>query len=129
MDSGYSGSEKRRFERVNVGFFVVCIVKKPFDVIAQVGNREINAVMRDLTQAGMCILSSYDIPASTLLSIKFILIDTRAFKEGRVRSIQLSGEVRHSTLIQKNDHYLGIQFAHIDEEDKLALADFCRKNN
>ena len=126
MGSAYAGSEKRKFERVTAGFFVICSVKKPFEVLVRVGNREINAVMRDLTEAGMCILSNYDISASTIILIKFILINPYAFKEERVMSIQLSGEVRHSTLVQKNDYYLGILFKQVDEEYKRAIANFCQ---
>jgi c-di-GMP-binding flagellar brake protein YcgR len=126
MDSVYNGSDRRRHKRVKVNFIVIYGVRKPLKIIMFVGYSEFNALMLDLSEAGMAITTNYDIPISAILLIKFTLINTYADKDNRVRSMEITGEVRNNTLLEKNEHRLGICFTQITEEDKSAITNFVK---
>ncbi len=126
MDSAYQGSEKRKFARTKVKFIVYYEVDKPIKVSMWVGDEEINALMLDLSEAGMAIVTNYDIPAETVLLIKFTLINLYADQEKKVKLINMTGEVCNSTLVENDEHRLGISFTEISEEDKSAIADFVK---
>ena len=82
--------------------------------------------MSDLSESGMAILTNFDIPISTVLQIKFTLINTNARDEKRIRSIEMSGEVRNNTITDKKIHRLGIKFQHINDADKEAISAFVK---
>ena len=126
MDSAYQGSEKRKFARTEVKFIVYYEIDKPIKISMWIGNKEIGALMLDLSEAGMAIVTNYDIPAATALLIKFTLINLYADQEKKVKLINMTGEVRNSTLIENDERRLGISFTKISEEDKSAIADFVK---
>ena len=126
MDNAYQGPERRQFLRVEVEFFVTYKVDRPVEVHAWISNKEINALMLDLSEAGMAIVTNCDIPTATVLSLKFTLIDLHADQEKQVKLINMTGEVCNSTLVENDEHRLGISFTEISEEDKSAIADFVK---
>ena len=126
MDNAYQGPERRQFLRVEVEFFVTYKVDRPVEVHAWISNKEINALMLDLSEAGMAIVTNFDIPMTTVLSLKFTLIDLQADQEKQVKLINMTGEVRNSALVENDEHRLGISFTEISEEDKSAIADFVK---
>ena len=126
MDNAYQGPERRQFLRVEVEFFVTYKVDRPVEVHAWISNKEINALMLDLSEAGMAIVTNFDIPMTTVLSLKFTLIDLHADQEKQVKLINMTGEVCNSTLVENDEHRLGISFTEISEEDKSAIADFVK---
>ena len=126
MDSAYQGPERRKFLRVEVEFFVTYKVDRPVEIHAWIGNKEINALMLDLSEAGMAIVTNYDIAVSTVLSLKFTLINLYADQEKQVKLINMTGEIRNSTLTENEEYRLGVSFTEISEEDKSAITDFVK---
>lgn len=126
MDNAYDGPDRRRHKRVKVNFIVIYHVRKPLKILMFIGYREFSALMLDLSEGGMAITTNYDIPVSTILLIKFTLINTFADKDDRVRSMEITGEVRNNALLEKNEHRLGICFTQITEEDKSAIVNFVK---
>ena len=118
--------DKRKARRVGVKFIASYKVDKPVEMHMWVGDKEINALILDLSETGISILSDCDIPKATHLIIKFTLINLRASKDKRVRAIEIAGEVKHNILERKNEHRLGICFTTISKEDKQAITDFVR---
>jgi len=123
MEKSYSGRERRRHKRVKVSFIVVYRGRKPLDLFMIVGNQEMGAIMLDLSEGGMAIITEYDVPVSTVLSIKFTLINHEAADEDKIRAMSMTGEVRHNIPV-KREHRLGISFTDISEEDRRAIASF-----
>ena len=74
----------------------------------------------------MAFLTNYDIPASTILLIKFTLINLYADKRERIRSMEITGEVRNNALAEGNEHRLGVSFTQITKEDKSAIDNFVK---
>ncbi|MBU1125304.1 MAG: PilZ domain-containing protein [Candidatus Omnitrophica bacterium] len=122
----YEGQERRKFKRLRVDFVVNFNVHKPIEVVMKIGNKEIDAVMTDLSEGGMALIADYDIPTSTILSMRFTLFNPLALEDDRVRKLEVIGEVRYNALLQKEEHRLGILFTHIHESDRKAIASFVR---
>ncbi|MGD9014999.1 MAG: PilZ domain-containing protein [Candidatus Omnitrophota bacterium] len=123
MSAEYNGPERRKSARIGVKFVVTYQVDRPIDVRMWVGNKQINALMLDLSEQGMAILTKYEIPVSSSLAIKFTLINLGAEKDRQMHSMEIIGEVRYSYR-EKNEHHLGITFTRISQEDKTAIVSF-----
>ena len=111
---------------VRAEFIVIYKVNSPVEVYVWIGKKEINAMMLDLSEHGMAILTKYDLPVSSILFTKFTLINLYADRDERVRSMQITGEVRHNILSENKEHRLGISFTQITKEDKYAIANFVK---
>ncbi|MBN2120554.1 MAG: PilZ domain-containing protein [Candidatus Omnitrophica bacterium] len=122
----YKGPERRESERLEVHFILVYEVHKPLEVRMFIGKREVDALMLDLSEGGMAILTNYDIPIETFLSIKFTLINPNEIDDKRVTLIEIMGQVRYNVLSDKDEYRLGICFTNIDEQSKKAIAGFIR---
>ena len=122
----YKDTDKRRSKRLKVEFIVTYKIDKPVEVHMWISDKEVNALMLDLSESGMAIVTNYDIPASATLLIRFTLINLYANKDERVTSIKILGEVRYNILTEENEHRLGISFTRITQEDKSAIANFIK---
>ena len=118
---------RRKFKRLEASFILIYQINQPLSLRMTIGwDTEVVAVMLDLSEEGMAISTNYDIPIGTIMSIKFTLINLIAIEEERVESMKMRGVVKSNILLGEGEHRLGIQFSHIDEKDKLAIANFVR---
>lgn len=102
-------------------------VNQPLSLRATIGwDDEVVAVMLNLSQEGMAISTNYDIPAGTIILIKFTLINLAATDEERIESMRMTGLVKSNVLLGKDEHRLGIEFTNINEKDKIAIANFVK---
>ena len=124
MLDDYKGRERRKFKRVRVNFTAIFRIDKPIYVRMMAGNHEVDGVLLDLSEGGLCILTTFDIPASTILLIKFVLIDAHSFADNRIAKMDVVGEVRYNILFGKQEHRLGIYFTQISDKDRKTIADF-----
>ena len=127
MDNKYAGQEKRRSPRLLVRLAVLYRVDKPLFVRMQVGEREVLATTLDLSEGGMAISTNYDIPLQTVLLIKFTLY--RIDIDGKVRShgpMEIIGEVRSNSLLEKKSYRLGICFSKMSDKDKEEISNFVK---
>jgi len=122
----YGGPDRRRSQRMRVDFIVVYRIRRPIRLFMVIKNKEVSALMADLSEGGMAILTSYDIPISTTLLIKFTLINPPATEYERLRMMEIAGEVRYNTYLGNNEHRLGICFTHISKEDRAAIVNFIK---
>ena len=127
MDKAHKGSERRKHRRLKVSFIIIYQINKPAHVLMLIGGREIDALMLDLSEVGMAILTNYSVPIKTSLLIKFTFINVDAVLEDeRVRSMEITGEVRNSSPEGRDEYRLGISFIKIAEKDKAAIANFVK---
>lgn len=129
MVNQYPDQERRKNKRLNVNFIVIFQVNRPAHVLMLIGGREIDALMLDISETGVALVSNYNIPISTSLAIKFTFINVDAVTEDeRVRSMEITGEVRNNTPEDRKEYRLGIVFTHIDPGDKEAIDRFVQMN-
>ena len=124
MKNFNAGMDKRKSKRVSARFTIIYDVYKPLSASMRIGGKEVDALMLDLSSSGMAICTNYDIPVSTVLRMKFTLINRKAELESQVQTIELMGEVRYNVLWGNNEHRLGIMFTQIKEEDKKSIEDY-----
>jgi len=123
--SGQGGSEKRKDPRVKAGFIVTCQLDKPSHVQMWSGaGTGTDALMGDLSEKGMAVVAKYDVPVGTMVSVGFTLIDFHARDDDRMRTMEITGVVRHRAVTDKKEYRLGIVFTGISSADKAALSDF-----
>jgi len=128
MAEPLSNRERRKHERLKVEFTLNYRVDSPLEVRMSIGwDSEVDALMVDLSEGGMAILTSCDIPVSSVLSINFTLINLTAIEdEERIKTLSITGEVRSNFTVDKTDRRLGIKFTQISQKDKEAIAEFVR---
>ncbi|MBM3244508.1 MAG: PilZ domain-containing protein [Candidatus Omnitrophica bacterium] len=85
--------------------------------------------MFDLSEYGMAVSTNYNIPVRTLLQIKFTLINLNAPAEDQVKSMQITAEVKSNIQVDKDEYRLGLSFAEIKEEDRMAIAQFVKESS
>jgi c-di-GMP-binding flagellar brake protein YcgR len=92
-----------------------------------VGNKVFDAIALDVSEGGMAILANYEIPASTLVTTKFMMVNEHALHdEDRFRSMEIPGEVRYSRPAQDRTYRLGIQFTGITAGQRDFIAHFIK---
>ena len=127
MADQYPGEERRRSSRASVGFIVAYRVNQPLQVNMLVGNSEVQAIMHNLSEEGMAILTDYNIPVSAVVAAKFILVNDQALnEEDRVNTIEVVGEVRYSRFIKERSYRLGVQFTNISDSDRRFISEFIK---
>lgn len=120
--------ERRKFKRIKVSFVVFYKVNYPLTVRMLVGNKEINAVALNLCEDGIAILTNYKIPAFTIVTVKFIIVnDTAVRNEDRFRSMKIEGEVCYNNILAaERDYRLGIHFIDISADERNFIAYFIK---
>jgi c-di-GMP-binding flagellar brake protein YcgR len=125
MDNPYSGPERRKSERVDAAFTLTYSIEKPLILRVQVGwEDDIDALMLNLSELGMAIVTKHDIPSATELYMNFIIIDLRSEGEKRIHHMEIVGLVVSNSVCPDGSHRLGIRFDKISDEDKQAIRDF-----
>ncbi|MBU0503428.1 MAG: PilZ domain-containing protein [Candidatus Omnitrophota bacterium] len=126
MDNIYSGEERRGHKRVPVNFIIRYHIRKPLEVVMLIGNMEVNAVMIDLCESGMSLITDYDIPVGTELSLKFTLVNTYTWDQSRRNKvIEVLGCVADVIPIGKSNR-LGISFTELSKQHAVIIADFVK---
>lgn len=127
MSEEYPQKERRKFPRLKINITLVYQVNKPSRVRVSVGEKEIEATTLDLSEAGMSILTDYDIPVSTAIAVEFMIYNVDGSNKFRFyKSIKIEGRVKFNIAAEKNARRVGIVFTQIDEEDKLELTSFVK---
>lgn len=125
MENTENNGEKRRFNRLKVNITVNYQVRKPIHVRMLVGEEDVEAITLDLSEGGMAIMTLYDLPVETLISMEFMVHEednSSSFKF--YRSIFVQGEVKSNVLMGNNKHRIGISFQKIEESDRAEIARF-----
>ena len=104
-------------------------VEKPYTLRISLGFADdIEAIMLNLSDLGMAIIASHNLPPGTLLYIKFNIIDLTMQGEARRRHMEITGEVATSIIMPDRNYRIGIRFDKISDENKLAISNFVKRN-
>ena len=126
MRQNYAGPERRKNKRVEVSFTVTYRVNKPPTIFMLVRGKEVYALMMDLSETGMALLTEHEMPTNTELRIKFTLINFDADEEHRTRLMEIAGKISYCSASEKGESRLGISFTQIKEKDRMAIANFVK---
>ncbi|MCX5696009.1 MAG: PilZ domain-containing protein [Candidatus Omnitrophica bacterium] len=129
MEDGRERPERRKSERIDAAFTLIYNVEKPYALSVSFGLAdEKDALMVNLSDLGVAIITKHNIPVGTQLHIKFNIIDLHLTGEERIRRMDLIGETVSNTAIKDISHRIGIRFDKILEVDKAAIRDFLKRN-
>ena len=130
MEKGYGGAERRRFARLPVSFTVFYRVDAPAIIRIKIGDKEIIAIASDISEGGMAIVTDCEIPAVSVISIKFVMLNDKAFDSSKQRhSITVQAEVRYNSAERQGREYrMGVNFLDLSEEDRRFIHNFVSDN-
>ena len=129
MEDNLSGQNRRKSERLDTAFTLIYKVEKPLALRIQLGYaNDIDALMLNLSDLGMAIITKHDLPAETQLNIKFNMIDLHLQGDERWRHMEITGETVSNISQPDASHRIGIRFERISSADKLAISDFVKRN-
>lgn len=124
MDQGTTPQEKRSFVRIRANFTLIYEVEQPPEVKLMIGDEPVAATMLDLSEGGIGILTAYEIPKGTILSIKFTLIVS-----GEALSpVFCQGEVCYLLPFADGQFRLGVRFLLLQESGRRSLAQFITRS-
>lgn len=110
MNDTYTGIERRANKRLRMNCTVTYRLNEPLAARFMVGSDNIQAEMLDISQGGMAIVTNYDIPVSTVLSMRFTLLKVNKEIITFSGPMEITGEVKSNVPLSENQHRLGIGF-------------------
>jgi c-di-GMP-binding flagellar brake protein YcgR len=129
MEAQGSGAERREFKRLSDSFLVMYRVKSPFEVRIKFGERELDAVASDISEGGLGLTATHEIPTATMLQLKFsIYNDFSLNKEDNYRAFDLEGNVRYCRVIQGASYQIGIRFVSASPSDRQFIVHYIETN-
>ncbi len=129
MESNSNNQDQRKSERLDTAFTLIYQVEKPLALRMELGfTNSIDALMLDLSDLGMAIITRHDLPVGTQLCIKFNIIDLHLEGDARWQPMEITGQTVSNILLPDSSHRIGMRFDRISEADKLAISNFVRRN-
>lgn len=116
-----SGSERRKNKRMRVNCTVIYRLNEPIRTKFIMSGKEIEAEMVDISQHGMAVVTNYDIPVETVLSMRFTILKVAKDIVNFSGPVEITGEVKSNTA-QDGGHRLGIYFTRMR---KINASQFC----
>jgi len=109
----YLGKEKRSDKRLRMNCTVIYRVNEPVSARFIMSGEDIKAKMIDISQGGIGMVTDYDIPIATPLSMRFTLLKVNKDVVNFSGPVEVKGEVSSNVPLEKNEHRLGIHFTTI----------------
>lgn len=129
MEDSDNNQNRRKFERLDTAFTLSYQVEKPLALRIQLGfHDDIDALMYNLSDTGMAVITKYDLPLGAQLSLKLNIIDLRLQGDERCRHMEIGGETVSNVATADAGHKIGIRFNRISEADKLIISDYVKRN-
>jgi hypothetical protein len=126
MDNSYD--EKRKYAREPADSSLQYTVKAPIAVRLKMGNLALPAMICDIGEGGVGVISQFQIPEKTILFLKFTVINTvtpnKECQECRQRDFVIEGQVCYCRPIDKENYRLGINFLDLAPDDRAFIADY-----
>jgi len=113
MIEAFQGIEKRSHRRLRMNCTVIYRLNEPASTRFMVRGEDIEAKMLDISQAGMAMVTHYDIPVQTELSLRFTLLKVDKEVVNFSGPVEVTGEVKSNTPEKNNEHRLGIYFTKV----------------
>ncbi len=127
MSARYSIQDRRRFQRLELNITVYYQIKEPLNIKVMFGDKEIEAMMLNISAGGMGMLTKFNIPARSTLLIKITL--AKMDKQGKVSfygPMEVVGEVKYNVLEEDKQYRLGIRFIKVERQDQVEITNFIK---
>jgi c-di-GMP-binding flagellar brake protein YcgR len=123
------GKDRRRFQRLNLNLVVWYKILHIEQANNMLGAEEREAITTDISPFGMAFMSSYNIPAYTDLSLKFIIFSSQAGAYSSLTiPIEVNAKVRSCALCENNEYRVGVSFSNIELEKQQKLMKFVQES-
>lgn len=110
MENIYTDKDRRTSKRLRMNCTVIYRVNEPASARFTLKGRDVQAKMVDISQGGMAMITNYDIPVATVLSMRFTLLNVNKEVLTFSGPMEVTGEVRSNIPVEKDEHRLGIYF-------------------
>ena len=118
-------TERRQFKRVKTSTSSMFRVIAPLLVRMQIEDKEVESILHDISEGGTAILTNYEIPVDSLLSVNFTLFnDTSIRKESK--RIEAEGETRYNLITENKEYRIGVKFTNISPKDRNFISRYTR---
>lgn len=121
MSKNSGKSERRKNRRMRLNCTVIYRLNEPVSTKFIVSGKDIEAKMLDISQHGMAMITNYDIPVATQLSMRFTILKVEKDIVNFSGPVEIAGEVR-SNVTQDGGHRVGIFFKRMR---KIDSSQFC----
>lgn len=111
MENTYTGKERRANKRVRMNCTVTYRTDEPVSAHFIMRSKDMQAKMLDISQSGMALITDYDIPVSTMLSMRFTILKVNKEIVTFSGPTEITGEVKSNLPVESNGHRLGICFS------------------
>lgn len=110
MDNTYIDNERRSHKRLRMNCTIIYRANEPVSARFIMKGKDVEAQMLDISQGGMAMVTDYDIPVSTVLSMRFTVLKVDKEIVNFSGPVEVVGEVRSNVPAEKDEHRLGIWF-------------------
>jgi c-di-GMP-binding flagellar brake protein YcgR len=129
MEDNYKYKNRRKSDRLDTTLTLVYQIEKPLALRIQFGFTDnIDALLFNLSDSGMAIITKHDLPIGIRLHFKFTIIDLRLKGDERCRHMEFTGETVSNISLPDSSHRIGIRFYGILAADKLIISNFVKRN-
>ena len=112
------GAERRKFKRKEESFTVSFRIDSPLLARLQFGSGDIAVIAQDVSEGGVALLTTCQLPLHAWLTMKFIMFnEAAAMGEDKSKSTLVEGEVFSVGPVQGRDVRLGVRFHNLSQED------------
>jgi c-di-GMP-binding flagellar brake protein YcgR len=129
MEDKLKKNNRRNSERKGVAFTLTYGVEKPYSLRVNLGlSDDLDALMLDLSDSGVAMVTKFNLPSGSQLHMKFNFINLFLSGQERSHRMEVIGEVVSHAELGNGDYRIGICFHEISEEDKLAIRNFIKRS-
>jgi c-di-GMP-binding flagellar brake protein YcgR len=129
MEDKLKVNNRRNSERKGVAFTLTYGVEKPYSLRVNLGLRDdLDALMLDLSDSGVAMITKFNLPTGTRLHIKFNFINLFLTGQARTRAMVIIGDVVSSRELSNREYRIGVHFNDISEEDTMAIRSFIKRS-
>jgi c-di-GMP-binding flagellar brake protein YcgR len=120
----YSGVERRKYRRVKVSLTVAFRKNEVPNVRIRDDKGENDAVMVDISEGGIAVITTVNVLVGSELLIRFTLLDTSGEMKGFYGDFKLLGKVTSNIIVNKDSYRLGIAFLNVDDRLRQDITNF-----
>jgi len=127
MEDNKPNQDRRKSERIDAAFSLIYSVENPYSLRISLGLvDDIDAIMLNLSELGMAIITRHDLSVGTELYIKFDIIDLQLEGDERRRHMEMTAQTVYNVRMPQSSHKIGIRFTRISYKDKRAINNFVK---
>lgn len=126
MEDRAQNKNRRISERGDAAFVLTYTVQRPYAL--RVGLGLVDAIMLNLSDSGMALITKFDLPVGAQLSLNFNLMNLNLSGEKRLKRLEITGIVVSNFGLPKGDYRIGIHFDSLLNEDKDAINNYIRNS-